>query len=112
MSDKLFDRETMLDLSVNIVPLVIMGFFVVVFIVVAPFGFDPLASALQFGLLIVPFVLLAILTYFSGLAIAGTERSGPLYLPGQAGVRGAAELEHPGESPPPHPDTESAAIEE
>jgi hypothetical protein len=112
MSDKLFDRETMLDLSVNIIPLVIMGFFVIVFIVVAPFGFDPMASALQFGLLVVPLVLLAILTYFSGVAIAGTERSDPLYLPGQASVRGAVELEHPGESPPPQTETDPVAVEE
>lgn len=112
MSDKLFDRETMLDLSVNVIPLAIMGFFVVIFVVVAPFGFDPMTSALQFGLLVVPFVLLAILTYFSGLAVAGTQRSEALYLPGQAAVRGAVELEHPGESPPPQTESDPVAAEE
>ncbi|QCC48007.1 DUF6684 family protein [Halobellus limi] len=93
MANKIFDRDTLLDLTVNVVPLFIIAFFVVAFAVIAPFGIDPLASAIQFGLLAVPFVLLAILTYFAGRAVAGSEQSGEVYLPGQAGVRGAKPLE-------------------
>jgi len=96
MANKIFDRDTLLDLTVNVVPLFIMAFFVVAFAVIAPFGIDPLASAVQFGLLAVPFVLLAILTYFAGRAVAGSEQSGDVYLPGQAGVRGAEPLEEEG----------------
>lgn len=98
MANKIFDRDTLLDLTVNMVPLFIMAFFIIAFAVIAPFGIDPLASSLQFGLLAVPFVLLAILTYFAGRAVAGSEMTGELYLPGQAGVEGAEPLEE-GEDP-------------
>jgi len=97
MANKIFDRDTLLDLTVNMVPLFIMAFFIVAFAVVAPFGVDPLASSLQFGLVAVPFVLLAILTYFAGRAVAGSEMTGELYLPGQAGVAGAKPLGEDGE---------------
>jgi hypothetical protein len=83
MASRIFDRETLLDLVVNAVPLFIMAFFVAAFAVFAPFGFDPLASGLQFALVIVPFLLLLVLTYFSARAIAGAELAGPTFLPGQ-----------------------------
>ncbi len=97
MSNEIFDRETQLDLLVNIIPLFILAFFVVAFVVFTPFGVDPLASAIQFGLIAVPFVLLAVLTYFAAVAVAGSENDGPTYLPGQASVSGAEPLEVPGE---------------
>ena len=114
MANKIFDRDTLLDLTVNVVPLFIIAFFVVAFAVIAPFGIDPLASAIQFGLLAVPFVLLAILTYFAGRAVAGSEQSGEVYLPGQAGVRGAKPLEEdeaPAAVDPDADEADSAAIE-
>ena len=97
MGNEIFDRETQLDLLVNIIPLFILAFFVVAFVVFTPFGVDPLASAIQFGLIAVPFVLLAVLTYFAAIAVAGSESDGPVYLPGQASVSGAEPLEVPGE---------------
>ena len=95
MASDIFDRETMLDLLVNVIPLFILGFFIVAFLVSSPFGIDPLASSIQFGLIAVPLVLLTVLTYFAGRAVAGSENSGPVYLPGQASVRGAEPLEVP-----------------
>jgi hypothetical protein len=89
---EIFDRETILDLVVNIIPLFIIFFFIVAFLLFNPFGIEPLASGIQFGLLIAPFVLLAILTYISGKAIAGAEKSFTIYLPGQATVTGAEPL--------------------
>lgn len=89
MATRIFDRETLLDLTVNVVPLVIIAFFVVAFLVVNPWGVDPLASGIQFALLLAPFVLLAILTYLSGKAIAGDEKRSPVYVPGQATIPGA-----------------------
>jgi len=83
MATRIFDRETLLDLVVNAVPLFIMAFFVVAFAVLAPFGFDPLASLIQFALMVVPFVALLVLTYFSAKAISGAETSGPVFIPGQ-----------------------------
>ncbi|ELZ84185.1 DUF6684 family protein [Haloferax larsenii] len=92
MATKTFDKDTILDLTVNMVPLAIILFFVVAFAVVNPFGFESLASGLQYTLLIAPFVLLAVLTYLSGKAIAGSEKSGTVYPPGQATVPGVGPL--------------------
>lgn len=92
MATRIFDRETLLDLTVNFIPLGIMAFFIVAFAVFNPFGFDPLASGLQFALIVAPLVLLAVLTYISGHAIAGAEKTGTVYLPGQATVTGAKPL--------------------
>jgi hypothetical protein len=92
MATETFDRETLLDLVVNVIPLFIILFFTVAFVLFNPFGFEPLASGIQFGLLVAPFVLLAILTYISGKAISSAEKNTPVYLPGQATVAGASPL--------------------
>jgi hypothetical protein len=94
MAERIFDRETLLDLVVNAVPLFIMGFFVAAFVLFAPFGFDPLASLLQFGIVVGSFVALLVLTYISAKAIAGAERSGPVFLPGQTTPPEAQPVEH------------------
>lgn len=73
METPIFDRETWLDISVNVVPLVALGFFVVLFAVVAPWGLDGLDSALGFALLVVPAVLLAYLTYVVASKIESAE---------------------------------------
>lgn len=69
----IFDKDTFLDLTVNIIPMFIMAFFFVLFLpmVYGPFGWDSTYSLLQIGLIVVPFVLLALLTYFSAIAIEG-----------------------------------------
>lgn len=76
MSDTTFDRETLLDLSVNIVPLAIILFFAVLIVVFDPFGSDIVAVALAQLLHIVPFVVLAVVTYISGRIIAEAEHTG------------------------------------
>lgn len=101
MANKIFDKDTLLDLTVNVVPLFIIAFFVVGFTVYPAFGTELFPMAVQFGLLAVPFVLLAILTYLSGKAIAGAEKGSTVFLPGQATVPGATplhELEHESEN--------------
>jgi hypothetical protein len=92
MANKIFDRETLLDLTVNVIPLFIIAFFVIGFALFPTFGTELLPTALQFGLLVVPFILLAILTYLSGKAIAGDEKRSTVYIPGQATVPGATPL--------------------
>lgn len=79
-----FDRETLLDLVVNVIPLAIILFFVAAFAVAEPFGGDSLGRVLQFGLLLFPFLALAILTYVSGKVIASDERRAEVYHQGQA----------------------------
>ncbi|MFD1587214.1 DUF6684 family protein [Halorientalis brevis] len=73
MSSKTFDRETLLDLTVNGIPLGIMVFFVIAYAFVNPFGWNDLVSTLQFSIIIVTALLLSILTYFAGKAISEAE---------------------------------------
>lgn len=73
MNSPTFDRETMLDLVVNAVPLAIMLFFLVVFAAYNPFGPNAVHTALQFSIVGVTFVALVVLTYYSAKAIAGAE---------------------------------------
>lgn len=77
MAREIFDRETMLDLTVNIIPLFIILFFIVGFAVFAPFGFEPagLGTIMQYVLLLFPFVALAVLTYLSAKVIVRDERA-------------------------------------
>jgi cytoskeletal protein RodZ len=73
MSERTFDRETLLDLTVNVIPLGIILFFVVVFLLIKPWEQDPLIQIISMGLLVIPFVGLALLTFVSGRAIAQAE---------------------------------------
>ncbi|CAJ51738.1 DUF6684 family protein [Haloquadratum walsbyi] len=93
MVAKLFDRDTLLDLTVNIIPLVILAFFIVAYVFMSPFDTNPLTTAVQFGLLAVPFALLAVLTYISGRAIVVSEQHVDQYLPGQASMENAEPVE-------------------
>jgi hypothetical protein len=54
MSPTAWDRETWLDVTVNLVPIGILVVFVGLFLVVAPWGIDAtLVTVLQFGLVVV-----------------------------------------------------------
>ncbi|WP_321169945.1 DUF6684 family protein [Halobaculum sp. CBA1158] len=87
---EIFDRDTLLDLTVNAIPLGIILFFVAVFVLVDPFGgLDFYGRVLQMGLLAFPFVALAILTYVSGKAIAGDEKRASVFFQGQATMEDA-----------------------
>jgi hypothetical protein len=79
-----FDRETMLDLVVNAIPLGIMLFFIAVFLLVNPFGSDPVGTAIQITIVAVTFLALFVLTYVSGKAISESEKE--LEEKGYAGV--------------------------
>jgi len=75
MSPQTFDRETWLDLTVNLVPLGILLFFFVGFILFAPFGFDSTVSSMQFGIVGGTLLLLVVVTYYTGRAIYNAEES-------------------------------------
>lgn len=64
------DRHTLVDLTVNAVPLCILALFGLLFVVYNPWGRIGLAPLLQFGLLLVFAASLAYLSYRSGLAIS------------------------------------------
>jgi hypothetical protein len=115
MANSVFDRETLLDLLVNVIPLGILLFFTVLFIVDDPFSGPSVYTWLQFAIVLVTFVLLAILTYFSGRAIASDEhaRGGPPDLPpgGVAVGTGATEESADDEGDAAEADAETEAEE-
>ena len=96
-----FDRETLLDLVVNAIPLGIMLFFIAVFLLVNPFGSDPVGTAIQITIVGVTFLALFVLTYVSGKAISESEKE--LEEKGFAGVSESVgaerELDSEGEEP-------------
>ncbi|WP_435179470.1 DUF6684 family protein [Halorussus sp. AFM4] len=73
MVTPVFDKETWLDISVNIIPLVIIGFFIALFAAASPWAIEGLVSTVGFGLLVVPFLGLALLTYIAAKLIEGAE---------------------------------------
>lgn len=73
MSRTVFDRETLLDLTVNVIPLGIIVFFFGAFVLANPFGWDSTYSLLQLGILGTMFVSLALLTWYSGKLVAEDE---------------------------------------
>lgn len=74
MSSTVFDKDTLLDLTVNIVPLAIMAFFFAVFIVTNPWGDGvSLERVIQFVIIATMFVGLSILTYFAAVRIEGGD---------------------------------------
>lgn len=74
MSKYGLDRQTVLDISVNIIPLFILIFFFALFIVYDPFLWKPFPVGVSLILIIIPFVLLALLTYVAGRTIQESEK--------------------------------------
>jgi len=74
MTEKIFDRETLLDLTVNIIPLGILLFFIAAFAIFPTWGVDPLITGLQFAIVGVTAILLTILTYYAGKAVSKAEQ--------------------------------------
>lgn len=73
MSDRIFDRETLLDISVNVIPLGIILFFIVVYTTMGDYPSAPLIVLLQMSILVLTGFGLLVLTYYSGKAISTAE---------------------------------------
>lgn len=73
MSERLFDRETLLDISVNLIPLGIILFFIVTYTVVGDYPSAPIITVVQMSIMGLTAIGLLVLTYYSGKAIAGAE---------------------------------------
>lgn len=67
------DRHTLLDLTVNVVPVAILGLFAALFVVYSPWGRLGLASLLQFGLVAVMVLVLVFVSTKAGLAVSRSE---------------------------------------
>ena len=67
------NRETLLDVVVNLIPMGILLFFIVYYTLFRPWEWEPGMFVLMHFLTVFPFVMLAVLTYISARAIAGAE---------------------------------------
>lgn len=68
-----FEKETVLDVTVNLIPIGILLFFLVLFVAYTPWEQNLFMQTISLGLLVIPLVSLALLTYVSGLAVQGAE---------------------------------------
>lgn len=68
------NRETLLDVTVNLIPMAILLFFVALTLVINPFEPDPFVTVMSHLLTLIPFFLLGLLTYVSAKVIARDER--------------------------------------
>ena len=70
------DRETMLDLLVNVIPMGILLFFFLLFLFVSPWQIEPGIFFFTHFLTLFPLALLIVLTYVSARAISRDETRG------------------------------------
>ena len=59
-----FDRETYLDATVNFIPLGMIAFFTAMFLLLNPWDAPFIITFTSYVLLFMPFVSLAVITYF------------------------------------------------
>lgn len=72
MTSEPWTTETLLDISVNVVPLVVLTAFLVLFAGLTYWGFDlTLIPILMVALIVVPAIILAYVTYVAALKIEG-----------------------------------------
>lgn len=70
-----FDRETWLDLIVNIVPMGILVFFVVLFLLYMPWQDNLFLTAVSHFLTIFPLLMLILVTYISAKVISRDQHA-------------------------------------
>lgn len=66
-------RETLLDSTVNVIPMIIILFFALYLLVTSPWVSDPFVMVVALGLHVVPFVLLGLLTWVAANVIQAAE---------------------------------------
>ena len=65
MAYRVFEKETLLDISVNIIPIVILVIFIGMLLFTEPWPFNAVIEVVSLGLHLVPIVGLAIVTYIA-----------------------------------------------
>jgi hypothetical protein len=80
-SDSLVDRRTLLDILVNVVPIGILLFFTVLFLVYGSYPSDPVVTVVQIALILVPVLVVIVITYYAARAVRRDERAGGAEIP-------------------------------
>lgn len=70
-----FEEETLLDLTVNMIPLGMLVFFLALILTINPWGTDAFQLTIATVLHLVPIVALALLTYIAGLIVQRDEKA-------------------------------------
>jgi len=75
VAETVWTRDTLLDVTVNVVPLVVLALFTVLFLVANPWGFSPpVIPAFMLAVLAAAFGSLVVVTYAGARAIARAEQ--------------------------------------
>jgi hypothetical protein len=77
----LFDRRILLDVLVNVVPIGILGFFVLLFFAYDSYPSDPVVTVIQMSLIVVPGIIVAVVTYYAVKAVTRDERTAGAEIP-------------------------------
>lgn len=63
MSERVFDRETLLDATVNFIPMGMIVFFTAMFLLMNPWEDSLIITVTAYMQLVIPFVSMAVITY-------------------------------------------------
>lgn len=80
-SDSLFNRRTLLDILVNAVPIGILLFFTVLFLVYGSYPSNPLVTVVQVALILIPVIVVILITYYAAKAVTRDEHAGGAEIP-------------------------------
>jgi hypothetical protein len=75
-ADTLFDRDTLLDILVNVVPIGILLFFTLLFLSYGSYPDNALVTVVQISLILIPVVVVAVITYYAAKAVTRAEQAG------------------------------------
>lgn len=67
------DRETILDITVNVIPIFILAVFFVLYVLYSPWEYDISTMVIQHFLTLFPLLMLAILSYISARIVSRDE---------------------------------------
>jgi len=69
------DRDVVIDVSINIVPIVILAYFVLLALLWTPWPDDLLAVVMTHAMMLVPVLCLAFVTYYAAKAVERDARA-------------------------------------
>lgn len=75
------EKETLIDLVVNVIPIAMLGGFSLLFLAFNPWGWDPFPVLMTHFLTLFPLAVLVVVTYVAGRVIqrdeSGSAEAGP-----------------------------------
>jgi hypothetical protein len=75
------EHGMLFDVLVNVVPIGILLFFVVLFLAYGSFPSDPAVTLIQVSLILIPAIVVTVVTYYAVTAVTRDEREGGAEIP-------------------------------